>query len=121
MSGVDKSAKRKLLCDGWVEVASSRTVETLRECGFPLRYVRVHSFQGAWFTRPWVMRLYVASTGRGRSFMTVEDALRRGLALDACEAAEALGGVEALVEMAQGFGACATAKRRSAASSAGDG
>lgn len=98
-------AERELLAAGWTYVASSRTVETLRECGFPLRYVQVHALQGAWFTRPWVMRLYVASTGRGRSFMSVEDALRRGLTPEVCEAAEALGGVEALVELAQGYGA----------------
>lgn len=97
-------AERELLAAGWTYVTSIRTTETLRECGFPLRYVQVHALQGAWFTRPWVMRLYVASTGRGRSFIAVEGALRRGLTPEACEAAFALGGVEAIVELAQGFG-----------------
>lgn len=105
MSGVDKREARKLLRDGWVEIFSSRTVETLLECGFPLRYVQVHALQGARFTRPWVMRLYVAAPGKNPWLLDVADALRRGLDPEACAAAERLGGVEALVALAQGFGA----------------
>ena len=103
MSGVEKREKRRLLRDGWIEVAGSRTVETLRKNSFPVRFVQVHALESQAFTRPWVMRVYIALPGTNPLLDRVGTALREGLDPNACEAAERLGGVDAVVALAQGF------------------
>lgn len=89
--------------EDWIEVVSTRTAETLHRAGFPMQFAQVHALEYRTFTRPWVMRLYVTLPGANPLFDRVGTAIRAGLDPEACEAAERLGGVDAVVALAQGY------------------
>lgn len=93
----------KLVREGWTEIVSVRLAGTLQTAGFPIQYVQVHALECRYFTRPWVMRLYAALPGTNPLLNRVGTVLRAELSAEACEAAERLGGVEAVVALAQGL------------------
>lgn len=93
---------RQVIREGWINTYSYRMAKTLRDAGLPVaaKDIDGHTYE---LTRQWVVDVYQARPGTNPLIKLVGDAVRVGLTPEACESAHALGGVDAVIDLAHGY------------------